>query len=193
MLIKKLGEERREVLVVREPGGTEISERIRSLLLDLKHGEMDSSTELLLFSSSRSQLVKERILPALARGVIVIADRFHDSTTAYQGFGRGIDKEAILHIHAIATHGLIPDLSFFIDISVEESLRRRSQRAGGIDRMENADAAFFERVRGGYLHIAGTSPSRFRVIDGARTPSPVADDIWGWVKASLPPLHDKQD
>jgi dTMP kinase len=192
-LVQRLREQKREVLIVREPGGTEISERIRALLLDLQHGEMDSSTELLLFSSSRSQLVKERIIPALHEGIIVLADRFYDSTTAYQGYGRGIDIDAITHIHAIATHGLIPDLSFFIDISVDESLRRRSLRAENIDRMETSDFTFFERVRDGYLYIASTSPSRFRIIDGTRSPQRVANDIWGWVTASLPPVDDQQD
>ncbi|MFZ1729271.1 MAG: dTMP kinase [Bacteroidota bacterium] len=191
ILMNALRKQRREVLIVREPGGTEISERIRALLLDLKHREMDGTTELLLFSSSRSQLVIERILPALERGAVVIADRFYDSTTAYQGYGRGINIEAILRVHEIATHGLIPDLSFFIDISVEESLQRRSIRAGQPDRMESSDTAFFNRVRDGYLKIASISPSRFRVIDGARPLEPVAEDIWGWVNASLPLPEDQ--
>ncbi len=186
LLAKQLRDQRREVLIVREPGGTDISERIRSLLLDLTHGEMDSHTELLLFSASRSQLVMQRVLPALDRGAIVIADRFYDSTTAYQGYGRGIDIEAIAHIHTVATHGLRPDLTFFIDISVEESLARRAARAGSIDRMENADTDFFHRVRDGYLHIASVEPSRFRTIDGMRPPEIVSDEIQGWVSASLP-------
>ncbi|MFA6232566.1 MAG: dTMP kinase [Bacteroidota bacterium] len=193
LLVRKLNAHKHEVLIVREPGGTEISERIRALLLDLKHGEMDSGTELLLFSASRSQLVSERILPALAQGTIVIADRFHDSTTAYQGYGRGIDIESIMHIHAIATHGLIPDLSFFIDISIEESLRRRSARAGNIDRMETADESFFERVRNGYLSISSLSPSRFRIIDGDRNPDAVSNDIWRWVKPTLLSNENIQD
>jgi dTMP kinase len=191
-LIRKLRRGHWDVLVVREPGGTEISERIRTLLLDVRHGEMDGSTELLLFSASRSQLVTERIQPALERGDIVIADRFHDSTTAYQGFGRGIDVEAITHIHRIATHGLSPDISFFLDISVEESLKRRSARAGSIDRMEAADTAFFERVREGYLSIASISPSRFRIIDGMRPAEPIAEEIWGWVASALPPRSGKE-
>ncbi len=192
LLTDRLRHQHREVLIVREPGGTDISERIRSLLLDLKHGEMDSATELLLFSASRSQLVTERILPALGRGAIVIADRFHDSTTAYQGYGRGIDIQSITHIHAIATHGLLPALSFFIDISVEESLARRAVRAGTADRMETADTEFFHRVRNGYLQIAGAAPSRFRSIDGRRPPETVADEIWGWVNSSLPTSGKKE-
>ncbi len=193
LLIRRLRNQQRRVLLVREPGGTEISERIRALLLDVQHGEMDASTELLLFSASRSQLVIERIQPALERGDIVIADRFHDSTTAYQGYGRGIDIEAIRHIHTIATHGLIPDISFFMDISVQESLKRRSARMGSIDRMETADTAFFERVRKGYLHIASTAPSRFRIIDGMRPTEPIAEEIWGWVVSSLSPSAEQEE
>lgn len=186
LLARRLDELRREVLIVREPGGTEISERIRSLLLDLKHSEMDRHTELLLFSASRSQLVIERILPALQRGAVVIADRFHDSTTAYQGYGRGLDIRSIEHVHTIATHRILPDLSFFIDISVEESLHRRAARLVSADRMETADDAFFDRVRLGYLQIASLEPSRFRIINGMRRPESIAEDIWGWVASTLP-------
>ena len=185
-LARSLEESGHEVLIVREPGGTPISERIRELLLDLRHREMDRHTELLLFSASRSQLVTERILPSLRAGVVVIADRFHDSTTAYQGYGRGLDITAIEHVQHIATHRIHPDLSFFLDITVDESLKRRALRLVNADRMEEADTAFFERVRDGYLHIASTAPSRFRIIDGMRAPAPIAEEIWGWVVASLP-------
>lgn len=188
-LARRLQAQQREVLIVREPGGTEISERIRDLLLDLKHGDMDSCTELLLFSASRSQLVTERILPALRRGAIVVADRFHDSTTAYQGYGRGIPIDSIEHVHGLVTHGLLPDMSFFIDISIEESQMRRAARIAHVDRMENADTAFYQRVRDGYHQIASTSPSRFRIINGMRQPESVSEEIWGWVVSSLPPTR----
>jgi dTMP kinase len=185
LLARRLETRNREVLIVREPGGTEISERIRDMLLDKRHGEMDAHTELLLFSASRSQLVIERIIPALRRGAVVIADRFHDSTTAYQGYGRGLDVAAIDHVHAMATHGLLPDLSIFLDIPVEESLRRRDGRSGQRDRMESADHAFFERVRNGYRRIASTSPARFRIIDGTPAADTVSETVWGWVVAGL--------
>ncbi|MBR9975848.1 MAG: dTMP kinase [Bacteroidetes bacterium] len=185
LLARRLEMQKHEVLIVREPGGTQISERIRDLLLDMRHGEMNAHTELLLFSASRSQLVIERIIPALRRGTVVIADRFHDSTTAYQGYGRGLDITAIDHVHAMATHGLMPDLSVFLDIPIEESLRRRDDRSGQRDRMESADHAFFERVQNGYRFIASTSPARFRVIDGTPPADDVAETIWGWVVAGL--------
>jgi dTMP kinase len=153
-------------LLVREPGGTAVSERIRALLLDPTHRGMDSTAEMFLFSAARSQLVRERILPALAAGTPVFADRFHDSTTAYQGYGRGIDLASIRHVHSLATHGCVPDLTLFFDISVEESMRRLRAAGRGADRMEDADAGFFQRVRYGYRALADEHRDRFVVIDG---------------------------
>ena len=178
-----------EVVLVREPGGTTISEEIRTLLLDPRHEGMDAVTEFLLFSSSRSQLVREIILPALHDGKHVIADRFFDSSTAYQGFGRGLDIEDILHVHHLATHGLSPDVTFFIDISIEESLLRRERLGREIDRMERADTAFFERVRTGYLQLLERNPRRFIRIDGIKTAAAIAGDIWTEMKQRLDEKH----
>ncbi len=155
-----------EVLLVREPGGTAISERIRDLLLDTRHANMDAVTELLLFSAARSQLVRETILPALERGAWVIADRFFDSSTAYQGYGRGIDIERVLSLHQLAAHALSPDRTIVLDISVDESLARRALRTGRADRMESADAAFFQRVREGYHDLAQRFSARIALVDG---------------------------
>jgi dTMP kinase len=155
-----------EVLLVREPGGTAISERIRDLLLDTRHANMDAVTELLLFSAARSQLVRETILPALERGAWVIADRFFDSSTAYQGYGRGIDIERVLSLHQLAAHALSPDRTIVLDISVDESLARRALRTGRADRMESADAAFFQRVREGYHDLAQRFSTRIALVDG---------------------------
>jgi len=173
------------VRLVREPGGTEISEKIRAILLDRAHDAMDDVTEFLLFSASRSQLVQEEILPALASGVHVIADRFHDSSTAYQGFGRGLDIEAIKAVHRIATHGLVPDLTFFIDIPVDASFERRSKPDRTIDRMEAANRAFFERIRDGYLRLAEEHAFRFIRIDGMLAVDVIADMIWTAVSNRL--------
>ena len=164
-------------LFVREPGGTAISERIRNLLLDRKHGEMSAVAELFLFSAARSQLVRERIVPALADGTSVIADRFFDSTSAYQGYGRKIDLDAIKSIHRLATGGLNPDLTFLIDIDVEESMRRRAILGRDGDRMESADTSFFERVRQGYIELSTANPARFTIIDGCRETDAVFADI----------------
>jgi len=156
----------REVIVIREPGGTEISERIRDILLDRKNSEMKMETEFLLFSSSRSQLVREVILPALKKDIIVISDRFHDSSTAYQGFGRGLDITKIESINSFAIADIKPDITFLIDISVEECLRRKALRSNNeLDRIEISSNSFYEKVRRGYLKIA-SEDKRFVVVDG---------------------------
>ncbi len=131
------------VLFLREPGGTRISERIREILLDREHLEMSPMAELLLFSASRSQLVQEVILPALGRGETVVCDRFYDSTTAYQGYGRGLDLQAIGRINAIASAGLVPDLTIFVDIPIEEIGRRKTAAGVPFDRMESGGGEFY--------------------------------------------------
>ncbi len=115
----------KKVEIIREPGGTEISELVRSILLDKKNYHMVMETEIFLFSAARAQLVREKIRPYLNQGIYVISDRFHDSTTAYQGFGRGIDIESVNHINSLAIGETVPDLTFFIDITVEEAERRK--------------------------------------------------------------------
>ncbi len=118
----------KKVRVIREPGGTEISEKIRTILLDKENSKMFMETEFLLFSASRTQLVREKIKPYLDEGIYVISDRFHDSSTAYQGYGRGISIEVILSIHKLAIGNTIPDITFFIDIPVEVAEQRRKEK-----------------------------------------------------------------
>ncbi|MCP4580324.1 MAG: dTMP kinase [candidate division Zixibacteria bacterium] len=159
-----------DVLLLREPGGTKISEKIRDLLLDVNSGGMLPLAEFLLYSAARAQLVNEVIRPALTEGKIVICDRFDDSSTAYQGHARGLGMDNVKSINKIATGGLIPDLTIFIDITVEESLKRLKVAGKMTDRMESEDARFFEAVREGYLQLAtddkSDSPNRFKVING---------------------------
>ena len=162
---------------IREPGGTAISERLREILLDRSNLELAELTELFLFSASRAQLVAQVILPALARGEIVVCDRFHDSTTAYQGYGRGLDLDAVRSINAVATAGTEPDLTMLVDITVGEIEARKKASGGAPDRMENAGREFYERVRKGYLAIAREQPGRFVVIDGMRNVNDIARDI----------------
>jgi dTMP kinase len=162
---------------IREPGGTAISERLREILLDRSNLELAELTELFLFSASRAQLVAQVILPALARGEIVVCDRFHDSTTAYQGYGRGLDLDAVRRINAVATAGTEPDLTMLVDITVGEIEARKKASGGAPDRMENAGREFYERVRKGYLAIAREQPERFVVIDGMRNVDDIARDI----------------
>lgn len=156
----------REVQVIREPGGTEISEKIRTVLLDKENSRMVMETEFLLFSASRAQLVREKIRPYLDKGIYVISDRFHDSSTAYQGYGRGIPVEIILNIHKLAIGTTIPDLTFFIDIPVEVAEQRGKLKTREyLDRIENSNNEFYQRVQQGYLNIA-KKESRFKIIDG---------------------------
>ncbi|MBV6513253.1 MAG: Thymidylate kinase [Ignavibacteriaceae bacterium] len=156
----------RDVLVIREPGGGEIEEKIRTILLDKKNLEMTSETEILLFSASRAQLVRKTILPSLERGTIVISDRFHDSTTAYQGYGRQLPLEMVKKISEFAIQEAVPDITFFIDIPVEEARKRKlAHGQESLDRIENMNDDFYSRVRNGYLEIA-KSESRFRVVNG---------------------------
>ena len=156
----------KKVQVIREPGGTEISEKIRTLLLDKENSKILRETEFLLFSASRAQLVGEKIRPYLDEGIYVISDRFHDSSTAYQGYGRGISIEVILSIHKLAIGNTIPDITFFIDIPVEVAEQRRKEKLSEhLDRIEISDVDFFSRVRNGYLELA-KSENRFRILNG---------------------------
>lgn len=185
ILVEKLKRSHAVVHFLREPGGTKISERIRNLLLDKKNLEMGDATELLLFSAARAQLVNEVIVPALQRGEIVVCDRYYDSTTAYQGYGRGIDREAVKSINRLATGGTVPDVTFVVDIPVEE-IERRKQKAGmSFDRMESAGRAFYERVREGYRELACTEATRFVVLDGTRSVEEIARDVWNIVEQKL--------
>jgi len=169
-LLKKYFEQKgKSVQVIREPGGTEISEKIRDILLDKKNNKMFMETELLLFSASRAQLVREKINPFIQKGEIVISDRFHDSSTAYQGFGRGLSIESVLNVHKLAIGETIPDITFIIDIPVEVAVKRKSEKTHQeLDRIEVSSNDFFEKVRNGYLTLA-KNEKRFRVIDGTKS------------------------
>lgn len=165
-LEKYLLNNNKKVKIIREPGGTEISEKIRDLLLDKKHYRMTQQTEFLLFSASRAQLVREIIQPFLEQDYYVISDRYHDSSTAYQGFGREIPLDFILKINDFATGSTVPDITFFIDIPVEEAERRKLLRdSAELDRIEVSKNGFYEKVREGYLYLA-EKEKRFRVING---------------------------
>jgi dTMP kinase len=174
---------------IREPGGTPISERLREILLDRKNLELTELTELLLFSASRAQLVQQVIVPALQQGEIVVCDRYYDSTTAYQGYGRGLGLEAVRSINAVATGGVDPDLTVLVDIPVEEIERRNRASGRGIDRMESAGREFFERVREGYLEIARDNAHRFFVVNGMREIDAVARDIAFAIEKREQKLH----
>ena len=174
LLQRHLAQAKRAPLLVREPGGTELSERVRQLLLDPALA-IDAMAELLLFSAARAQLVREVIAPALDQGRLVLADRFYDSSTAYQGAGRGVAAPDWLQdFHRHVTGGLTPERTYLIDVPPAVAAGRRGRRT---DRMEQAGAAFFERVRSAYLHIAEAEPERVLVLDGLRTVAEVHAEI----------------
>lgn len=170
LLQKRLTETGKKVNVFREPGGTPVSEIIRDILLNPEI-ELNPVTELLLFSSARSQLVTEKVLPALKKGEIVILDRFYDSTTAYQGYGRNsLPIEQIDQINSIASHSLEPDVTFYLHLSLEESVQRTTHLDK--DRMEQSGDSFFNKVYDGFQKLS-KEHSRFRVIDASRSPEEV--------------------
>jgi dTMP kinase len=177
LLKSYLIEKNKKVRVIREPGGTEISEKIRTMLLDKENSRMFMETEFLLFSASRSQLVREKIRPYLDAGIYVISDRFHDSSTAYQGYGRGISIEVVLSIHKLAIGNTIPDVTFFIDIPVEVAEKRRQEKLSEhLDRIEISDVDFFSRVRNGYLELA-KNENRFRILNGTDSVDNIQEKI----------------
>ena len=182
-LASHLRTEGRTVRVLREPGGTPIGERIRSMLLDRSTSGLTEAGELFLFSASRAQLVQEVIRPALEAGDDVLCDRYDDSTTAYQGYGRGIPLDVIHAVNRHATGGLVPALTFVFDIPLAELDRRVRAAGASRDRMESSGPEFFERVRDGFLALAKTE-SRFRVLDGCQTADALQDQILAHVRAA---------
>jgi len=187
LLCRRLEDAGYEVVFVRDPGGTRISERIRELLLDRQLREMAPVTELLLYEAARAQLVAEQIQPALGAGKIVVSDRFFDSTTAYQGYGRGIDLALISKANELGSLGLRPDLTFFIDVPVEEGARRLHRLGGERDRLESEDRQFQERVRKGYLKLARSEAARVVVVDGLRPADEISQEVWQKVAPMLTP------
>ena len=158
------------LVITREPGGTEVGDRIRAIFLETT-ARIEPFAEALLINASRTHLVSQVIEPALEEGMTVLCDRFTDSTLAYQGFGRGLALEMLEPLCDAATLGLRPDLTFLIDIPIALSRQRVAQRTAHIDRMEREDDDFHERVRSGFLEIAQANPDRIRVLDGSVSPS----------------------
>jgi len=165
-----------DVLLSREPGGTDIGEQIRLILSNRENRAMQVRTETLLFQASRAQLVEEVIKPHLASGGIVLCDRYADSTLAYQGYGYQRDLEQIGAIVRYATDGLTPDLTLFLDLEVEEGLRRRA-RVGGLNRLDTYDVDLYQRVRQGYLVLARQEPHRWVIIDASQPVEQVQAEI----------------
>lgn len=177
LLKEYLQKKKRKVISVREPGGTQISEKIRSLILDKEHLNMEYLTEFLLFSASRHQLTKEVIIPHLEKKYFVLSDRYFDSSTAYQGYGGIIDLKIINSINKVASCGLIPEITFLINISIEECIRRKKLIKKTEDRIEQKKISYYKKVINGYLKIAENNKRRFVVIDGTKEVREIHDEI----------------
>jgi dTMP kinase len=171
-------------LLTREPGGTPLGDKISDLLGWSKTIEITPVAELLLFNTCRAQLVDVVIKPALKKGMVVLCDRFTDSTIAYQSYGRKIHLNTVLDVNKAATGGLNPDLTILIDVPVSIGFERKGKDKK--DRFEEESLAFHERVRGGYRRLAASEPRRFLVIDGTRDREDIARIIWEWVRTMLP-------
>jgi len=173
----------REVVLIREPGGEKISEKIRKILLSEKNEEITNMTELLLYMASRAQLTQRVILSSLKEKKIVICDRYSDSSLAYQGYGRGLNKNMIRYLNRISTSGLVPHLTILLDVPVEISLKRKAKesRKESEDRLEKEKFEFRQRVREGYLKIAEKNKKRIKIIDGRED----IEKTWQKVKSAV--------
>ena len=184
----------REVVLVREPGGTEVGERIRGLLLDPGHRNLAPRTEMLLFAAARAQLVAEVVRPALSAGLVVVCDRYVDASLVYQGVGRHLGVDVVRAVNEVGTDGLLPDLTILLDIDPAVGLDRARRTSGqaeqagrwdGGDRLERESLAFHEGVREGFLTLAGNEPRRIRVLDARGSVEDVHRAIWELVGGFL--------
>lgn len=185
LLAEWLREQGREVVLTREPGGTEIGDQIRAVLHDPSNTAMGARAEILLYSADRAQHVAQLIQPALAAGRVVISDRYADSTLAYQGYGRGLDLGVLRTITTFATGGLAPDLTVYLDVTPEEGLQRRRLGGDEWNRLDAEALEFHQRVRDGYLKLVEQEPERWVVIDGARSVEEVEAEILTAVQEKL--------
>ena len=187
--IKRIGRilqsEGYDIIYTREPGGTEISDQIREVIMNMKNKRMSPRAEILLFCSARAQLVEEVIRPALNAGKIVISDRYADSTLAYQGFGHGFEQSTLKHLLNFATGGLWPDLTLLLDISAEDGLQRRLVNQSEWNRMDDYQLAFHQRVRNGYHILAAAEPDRWRKIDASQPEEKITLQIMEIIKNKL--------
>lgn len=171
----------RKTFLLREPGGTEIGEKIRDILLDAKNTEMDSVAEMLLFAASRAQIMAEKVIPALEEGWIVICDRFIDSSIAYQGYGRQLDIDEVYAVNYTAVRHILPDITFFLDQHPDTSLRRRMETSKA-DRLENEKMVFHNRVYMGYKELCKRYPDRIKIIDAGNGIDEISSEIIGYIE-----------
>jgi dTMP kinase len=186
-LAARLQRSGREVISTREPGGTEIGEQVRNIIVHNSKGdEMYAETELLLFTAARAQLVREVIAPALTRGAIVLSDRYLDSSTVYQGIGRNLGADPVAQINRFAVGSVMPHVTVVIDVPAKVGLARIRQRASDLpDRMERENIGFYKKIRDGYLVLAKGMPDRFVVLDGTQSQEAIEEQIWTALQARL--------
>jgi dTMP kinase len=210
-LYERLASAAYPVIATREPGGTAISDLIRRIVLDLKHSEMVSTTEMLLFSAARAQHVAERIKPYLELGGIVICDRFADSMLAYQGYGSGQDLDELRALTHIATRGVQPDVTFYLDIPAQDGLDRKRKAAQRLssnnplapkiaateehewNRLDARDLAYHERVRNGFLELVKLEPERWHVLDAHLPMDELSARTWQIIEPRLPYIRPLED
>ncbi|HAG04110.1 MAG TPA: dTMP kinase [Lachnospiraceae bacterium] len=173
-----------DVVCVREPGGTTIGEKVRQIIIDRDNSLMTPQTEALLYAACRAQLVSEVIIPALRDGKIVISDRFLDSNIVYQGLARGLGEDEILSINQRATVGLAPDITFFLKLSVEGSIKRKSNFKE-LDRLESEDFNFHQRVYDGYVYLSRKNADRIITIDAEKAPELIHEEILDILKGIM--------
>ncbi|BBE21637.1 hypothetical protein MN0502_05200 [Arthrobacter sp. MN05-02] len=179
MLCRALEDSGRTVVRTREPGGTVIGEKLRSLVLEHGHGEIDARTEALLFAASRAAHVQQVIVPALERGDVVVCDRYIDSSVAYQGAGRGLGAQAVLDVNLWATDGLRPDLTVLLDVDPAEGRSRRTAGAAAEDRLESEPDGFHAGIRSAFLDLSRQEPGRYLVLAASRAPEELHRAILG--------------
>lgn len=185
-LADRLRQTGREVVATREPGGIPIAEAIRAVILDPAHTAMDPRTEALLYAAARRQHMVEKVLPALARGAVVICDRFVDSSLAYQGYARGLGIDDVWEINRFAIGSCLPDLTLVLDVEPEVGLARiRSQDGREVNRLDLESLAFHRKVREGFRQVAARFPERIVVLDAAQSPEAVEADAWAHVAVRL--------
>ncbi|OGG14567.1 dTMP kinase [Candidatus Gottesmanbacteria bacterium RIFCSPHIGHO2_01_FULL_39_10] len=189
-LASKLREEKYAIEVVREPGGTRIGELIRHITHDRENVDLTAVSEVYLMAASRAQLVREIIRPAMDNGRLVIADRFIDSSLAYQGYGRNLGEDVVTSINKLALDGVFPDITIFLDITPEEGFKRRNGTEK-IDRLDLQQKEFYERVYQGYKKLAEKYKDRYVVVGGNKSIDEVADQIWDRLKVKLQTPNSK--